>query len=68
MNSYFFFGFHIFKAFNATFMWQLYQKINLNWIAKLSLKYKLPINNLKTGQKITNKTDERFLTDGVISS
>ena len=35
---------------------------------ELSLKYKLPINNLKTGQKITNKTDERFLTDGVISS
>ena len=30
MNSYFFFGFHIFKYFTVTFMYQLYPKTSLN--------------------------------------
>ena len=39
MNSYFFFGFHIFKDFYVTFMYQLYAKSILNLITKLALKY-----------------------------
>ena len=38
MNSYFFFGFHIFKDFNVTIMCHLYPKITHNRTAKLALK------------------------------
>ena len=38
MNSYFFFGFHIFIAFNVSFMYHLYIEISLNSIKKLVLK------------------------------
>ena len=38
MNSYFFFGFHIFKYFNVTLMCHLYLKSNLNRTTKLALK------------------------------
>ena len=38
MNSYFFFGFHIFKDFNVTLMCHLNLKSTLNKTTKLSLK------------------------------
>ncbi len=38
MNSYFFFGFHIFKDFYVTFMCHLYLKSTLNTTTKLVLK------------------------------
>ena len=38
MNSYFFFGFHIFKYLTVTFMCQRHPKTILNWIIKLALK------------------------------
>jgi len=41
MNSYLFFGFHIFKDFNVTFMCQLYSKTSLNLITELALKFLL---------------------------
>jgi len=37
MNSYFFFGFHIFKDLNVAFMCHLYPKDNHDWTAKLAL-------------------------------
>ena len=38
MNSYFFFGFHIFKDFNVTEVFRFYPKRSLNNITKLALK------------------------------
>ena len=38
MNSYFFFGFHIFKDFNVTLMCHLYQKSTPHRTTKLALK------------------------------
>ena len=38
MNSYFFFGFHIFKDFNVTIMCHLYPESTLNRTTKLALK------------------------------
>ena len=38
MNSYFFFGFHIFKDFTVTFMYQLHPKTILNWNYIISFK------------------------------
>ena len=38
MNSYFFFGFHIFKDFNVTIMCHLYLESTLNRTTKLALK------------------------------
>jgi len=38
MNSYFFFGFHIFKDFNVTIMCHSYPKSTLNRTTKLALK------------------------------
>jgi len=41
MNSYFFFGFNIFKDQSDTFMCQLYPKTSLNLITELALKFLL---------------------------
>ena len=38
MNSYFFFGFQIFKDFNVTLMCHLYLKSTLNRTTKIALK------------------------------
>ena len=38
MNSYFFFGFHIFKDFNVTLMCHLYPNSTLDRTTKLALK------------------------------
>ena len=38
MNSYFFFGFHIFKDFNVTILCHLYLKSTLNGTTKLALE------------------------------
>ena len=41
MNSYFFFGVHIFVYFTVTFMCQLYPKTSLNLITELALMFLL---------------------------
>jgi len=41
MNSYFFFGFHIFKYLTVTFMYHVYPKTSLNLITELALKFLL---------------------------
>ena len=46
MNSYFFFGFHIFKDFNVTIMCHLYPERTLNRTTKLALMFLLQIKKI----------------------
>lgn len=41
MNSYFFFGFHIFKDFIVTFMYHNHHNTSLNRITELALQFLL---------------------------
>ena len=45
MNPYFFFGFHILKDINVTFMRHLYLRSGLDGIIELLLEFQLEISN-----------------------
>jgi hypothetical protein len=47
MNSYFFFGFHIFKDFTVTFMCQVHSKTSLNLITELVLNFLINQKNIE---------------------